>query len=121
MLGVLLVLGVWSYSARPERPNGDQADLSPRKPGVFRIAFGSCAKQWKPNYMWRAIINCKPDVWIWLGDSIYAATEDMACLKSQYEKQKANADYVEVILDMPILLGFAYWSRPAIPYSLRRY
>ncbi len=105
VLGVLLLLGVgvWFYSARPERPHGDQADFSPKKPGVFRIAFGSCAKQWKPNYMWRAIINCKPDVWIWLGDSVYAATEDMTYLKSQYEKQKANPEYVELMKNCRII------------------
>jgi len=83
-LFVLLVvaLGVWLHSTRSDGVTGYQADRDPRKPDVFRIAFGSCNKQCKPNPMWRAILNCKPDVWFWLGDSIYPPTEDMAYLRA---------------------------------------
>jgi alkaline phosphatase D len=98
LLGTLvLVLAVWIYAIQSDAPVGEQADSVPKKPGVFRIAFGSCNKQWKPNYMWRAILNCKPDVWIWLGDSIYAPTEDMGYLKSQYEVQKQKTEYQQLV------------------------
>jgi alkaline phosphatase D len=98
LVAVLLVaLSAWIWLAGSNGVIGDQADPTPAKPGVFRIAFGSCAKQWKPNPMWRAILNCKPDLWIWLGDSVYAATEDMAYLKSQYELQKQNPGYRELM------------------------
>jgi alkaline phosphatase D len=91
---ILFIVGAQLYSVRTVAPEGDQIDQNPAKPGVFRIAFGSCNKQWKPNYMWKAIINCKPNLWIWLGDSIDAATDDMQYMQSQYEKQ--NPDYVEL-------------------------
>ena len=98
LLGILvLVFAVWIYATRSDAPVGEQTDPVPKKPGVFRIAFGSCNKQWKPNYMWKAILNCKPDVWIWLGDSIYAPTEDMAYLKSQYEVQKQKSEYQQLV------------------------
>ena len=98
LLGILvLVFAVWIYATRSDAPLGEQTDPVPKKPGVFRIAFGSCNKQWLPNYMWKAIQNCKPDVWIWLGDSIYAPTEDMAYLKSQYEVQKQKSDYQQLV------------------------
>jgi alkaline phosphatase D len=103
ILAVLAILGAQLYSTRTVAPVGNQMDRNPAKPGVFRIAFGSCNKQWKPNYMWRAIINCKPDLWIWLGDSIDAATEDMDYLKSQYEKQKRDPDYAELRRKCPII------------------
>lgn len=103
LLAVLAIWGAQFYSTRTVAPVGDQMDRNPAKPGVFRIAFGSCNKQWKPNYMWRAIINCKPDLWIWLGDSIDAATEDMEYLKSQYDKQKQNPDYAELRKKCPII------------------
>ncbi len=103
ILAVFAILGAQLYSTRTVPPMGDQLDQNPAKPGVFRIAFGSCNKQWKPNYMWRAIINCKPDLWIWLGDSIDAAAEDMAYLKSQYDKQKQNPDYAELRKNCPII------------------
>jgi len=42
---------------------------------VQRIAFGSCAKHWQPQPVWNAIIGKKPDVFIFLGDNIYADTD----------------------------------------------
>ena len=42
---------------------------------IQRIAFGSCAKHWQPQPIWRAIINSNPDLWIFLGDAIYADTD----------------------------------------------
>lgn len=103
ILAVLAILGAQFYSIRMVAPVGDQIDRTPAKPGVFRIAFGSCNKQWEPNYMWRAVINCKPNLWIWLGDSIDAPTEDMEYLKSQYEKQKRDPDYAELRKKCPII------------------
>ncbi len=100
---VIVILVAQLYSTRTIAPMGDQIDRNPAGPGVFRIAFGSCNKQWKPNYMWRAIVNCKPDLWIWLGDSIDAATEDMGYLRSQYEKQKKNPGYAELRKRCPII------------------
>jgi alkaline phosphatase D len=97
------ILAAQLYSTRTVEPIGDQADSNPAKPGVFRIAFGSCNKQWKPNFMWKAITNCKPDLWIWLGDSIDAATEDVEYLRSQYEKQKQNPEYAELRKRCPII------------------
>ncbi len=100
---VIAILVAQLYSTRTVAPTGDQIDRDPAKPSVFRIAFGSCNKQWKPNYMWRAIVNCKPDLWIWLGDSVDATTEDMGYLRSQYEKQKQNPEYAELRKRCPII------------------
>jgi len=42
---------------------------------VSRIAFGSCAKQWQHQAIWEAVIEAKPDLWLFLGDAIYADTD----------------------------------------------
>ncbi|MBN1569189.1 MAG: alkaline phosphatase family protein [Acidobacteria bacterium] len=102
-LMIIVILGAQLYSKRTVAPAGEQVDRNPAKTGVFRIAFGSCNKQWKPNFMWRAVLNGKPDLWIWLGDSIDAATEDMEYLKSQYEKQKQKPEYAELMKACPII------------------
>jgi alkaline phosphatase D len=65
------------------------------KDSVFKIAFGSCNKQDLPNVMWPIIVTHEPDLWIWGGDNIYADTEDMEVLESQYELQKANKLYAD--------------------------
>lgn len=42
---------------------------------VQRIAFGSCAKHWQAQPIWQAVIDSKPDLFLFLGDAIYADTD----------------------------------------------
>ena len=42
---------------------------------IERIAFGSCAKHWQPQPIWEAVIAAKFDLWLFLGDNIYADTD----------------------------------------------
>lgn len=58
-----------------------------------KISFGSCNKSNKAQPMWSIIDQHDPDLWIWLGDIIYADTEDMAKMKSLYDQQKTQKDY----------------------------
>ncbi|MEO6039956.1 MAG: hypothetical protein ABIQ93_16205, partial [Saprospiraceae bacterium] len=44
------------------------------------IAFGSCNKLDKPQNMWGDVAANNPNLWIWLGDIIYADTSDMKAL-----------------------------------------
>lgn len=41
---------------------------------VTRIAFGSCNKHDRDQSYWRRIRDRKPDLWVWLGDIVYADT-----------------------------------------------
>ena len=54
-------------------------DLPPWQPlpdgPVERIAFGSCAKHWQPQSIWEAILAKEPDLFLFLGDNIYADTD----------------------------------------------
>lgn len=43
-----------------------------------RIAFGSCCKSWKPQTIWKNILRQSPDMFLFLGDSIYADDEEIA-------------------------------------------
>lgn len=70
---------------------------------ISRIAFGSCSHQDDSVQMWRAIINQKPDVWIWLGDNIYGDTEDMTLLEGKYDLQKDHPDYQELLQLCPVI------------------
>ena len=58
-----------------------------------RIAFGSCAKQDKPQPIWDAVVEMKPQLFIFLGDNIYGDTEDMAVLKSKWGQLDAQPGY----------------------------
>ena len=48
------------------------ADWSPLPKGeVSRIAFGSCAMQWKEQPVWSTVVEANPDVFLFIGDAIY--------------------------------------------------
>ncbi|WP_343633695.1 alkaline phosphatase D family protein [Roseateles sp.] len=57
---------------------------TPQAPRRFRVAFGSCAKQSKPQPIWRAIGAAQPDLFVFLGDNLYADARDEATLRQRY-------------------------------------
>ncbi|SMF24288.1 alkaline phosphatase D [Alteromonadaceae bacterium Bs31] len=69
----------------------------------IRIAFGSCSDQDKKQVMWPAILQKSPDVWLWLGDNIYADTKDPKIMAAKYNKQKNNSDYQKLLASSMVL------------------
>jgi alkaline phosphatase D len=68
-----------------------------------RIAFGSCAKQDKPQPIWNAVLASDPDLFIFLGDNIYGDTRDMAVLRRKYAELAAQPGFVRLTERTPIL------------------
>src|ERR1700730_7059863 len=62
-------------------------------PALQRIAFGSCDRDYKPQQIWKAIRECKPDLWVWLGDIVYGSAYDLPDLARRYRIQKDHPDY----------------------------
>ena len=60
---------------------------------VTRIAFGSCNREYKPQLLWKPILACRPEVWIWLGDIVYGREDDLPDLARRYQAAKAQPDY----------------------------
>lgn len=79
------------------------AEYLPRDSRVFRIAFGSCNKHDLPQPLWEPIIRMKPDLWIWLGDIIYADTEDMDVMKQKYNALKTSRNYQRLLQTCPVI------------------
>src|SRR5277367_3235717 len=52
---------------------------------VRRIAFGSCAQQDHPQPIWTVIGADQPDLFLFIGDNIYADTEDMKEMARKYK------------------------------------
>jgi len=52
---------------------------------VRTIAFASCLKQDLPAPALQSVVDCWPDVFVWMGDNVYADTEDMAVMRSKYD------------------------------------
>lgn len=57
------------------------------------ISFGSCNDENKKQTIWADVAKNKPDLWVWLGDIIYADTDDMKKMDDLYEGQKNDPDY----------------------------
>lgn len=92
-------------SSSTNTPN-DTLSIHPDHPATFfpdRIAFGSCNDQDKDQPLWPVISNQDPDLWIWLGDNIYADTRDMSRMTSMYAKQKGLEGYDAFRSGIPII------------------
>ena len=60
---------------------------------LTRIAFGSCAKQDKDQPIWEAIFAAKPDLFVFLGDNIYADTRDPKVMAAKYAMLAAKPHF----------------------------
>src|SRR5688500_15416845 len=67
------------------------------------IAFGSCNREDRPQPLWTVIGRQKPDVFVWLGDDVYADTDDMNVMHAKYDRQLANPLYRAVRNQVPII------------------
>jgi alkaline phosphatase D len=67
-------------------PTPAQAAAGTRR---LRIGFGSCARQNKPQPIWNTIAQARPDLFLFLGDNLYADAKDEATLRQRYEEFRA--------------------------------
>jgi len=74
---------------------------------ITRIALGSCADQDKPQPIWEAIVAQQPQLFLFLGDNVYADTEDMAEMRRTYAKLGAISGYQRLKSTCPVL---AIWD-----------
>lgn len=72
---------------------------------VLTIAFGSCNRQSEPQDYWTTIGRHAPDVWLWLGDNVYADQLGIDKLAREYEKQKTNPPYAAFAANVDALYG----------------
>ena len=70
---------------------------------LSRIAFGSCANEHRPQPVWEAINDTKPQLFIFMGDNVYVDSADPAKLKESYETFAAVPGVVDLRESTPIL------------------
>jgi alkaline phosphatase D len=69
----------------------------------FKVAFGSCSHQTDKEHLWHEVIQQKPNLWMWIGDNIYADTHNMDSLRRDYDVQKSRPDYQQLMWSTPII------------------
>ena len=61
-----------------------------------RIAFGSCDKAWKPQDIWANIADSDPDLFLFLGDTVYANKEEIKTSGVTQALDKAYVDLTKI-------------------------
>lgn len=77
--------------------------------GVFRVAFGSCARfQYdRKQDIWTILPRYRPDLFFWTGDNIYGDSLDPDIIAEEYRRQRDIPNIVEFIKEVPQL---AIWD-----------
>jgi alkaline phosphatase D len=78
------------------------ARLRAATPVIDEIAFGSCIRNPEHPMLERAL-TLPMDLFIFLGDNIYADTEDMAVMRAKYDALKASRFFRELRRRVPVL------------------
>lgn len=69
----------------------------------FRVALGSCLRQDRPQTIWEAILSAKPDLFVFLGDNVYADTQNIDVMRAQYTKLQNQSGYRKLQAQCPVL------------------
>ncbi len=77
------------------------------EPVLSRIALGSCARQNRPQPIWDAVVGCRPELFLMIGDNIYGDTEDMSVLREKYGQLGAQPGFQKLCATCPLL---AVWD-----------
>lgn len=72
---------------------------------VLTVAFGSCNKQNADQDYWNTIGRHRPDVWLWLGDNVYADKLGMDQLDAAYDQVKTNPHYRSFVASLDGVYG----------------
>ena len=70
---------------------------------LHTIAFGSCMRENRPQPVWKSIIANKPQLFLFIGDNIYADTLDISVMRDKWKKLGASEGYGELKRLCPIL------------------
>ena len=73
----------------------------------FKIAFGSCINQNNALDILDTVLMYQPDVFVFLGDNVYADTREVDVFKNEYNKLKAKPSFNRLIDHVPV---FATWD-----------
>ena len=70
---------------------------------ISKIAFGSCGKQYHPLPIFDVIVSHKPDLFVFLGDNIYADTDNMDTMRAKYQQLASKPTYQNLLKNVPVI------------------
>jgi alkaline phosphatase D len=69
---------------------------------LTRLCFGSCARETKDQPIWNAILAKQPELFVFLGDNIYADTTDPEVMARKYAALAAKPGFQKLKASTPI-------------------
>lgn len=69
---------------------------------LSRILFGSCLKEAEVSPIFETILAHKPELFLFLGDNIYADTSDMSVMQAKYDVLAATPKFAELMKACPV-------------------
>lgn len=70
--------------------------------GPSRILFGSCLKEAEDSPIFEQILARRPEIFLFLGDNIYADTSDMTVMRAKYDTLAAIPKFAELRKVCPV-------------------
>jgi len=92
---LVVIVGVGAILSWPNR--------APAEDMLERIVFGSCARQHEPQPVWDAIVELKPQRFLFIGDNIYGDSHDMDVLRAKYAQLGAQPGFQKLKQTCPVL------------------
>lgn len=93
-----------AWSAASARVPATRVPAAPAAADTVRtIVFGSCADQDRPQPIWDAILREEPDLFLFVGDNIYADTENMDTMRAKYARLAAVPGFQRLRATTPIV------------------
>jgi alkaline phosphatase D len=106
---VIVLIGLANHSLAEEAAQ-QVAPLPLNSRVISRIAFGSCAKHWQYQPIWETIIVEKPDLFLFLGDAIYADNDGATAwdvtekqLQGEWNRLADKPEYQRFRAEVPIM------------------
>ena len=86
-----------------------RARTAPDSPARFSVGFGSCARYGEDPVqpIWQQVATERPDLFLWLGDNIYADTILPEMIAEEYRRQRDVVSLQPVLRSIPQL---AVWD-----------
>eukprot|EP01134_Creolimax_fragrantissima_P006551 CFRG6551T1 len=92
----------------------DAADFEYPTTTLRKLAFGSCSKHHLPQPVWPRVLEYDPQVWVWLGDAVYAdkrnfafnwQSTDVEVMQSTWDTQKNHDGYKQLVKHDTQIIG----------------
>ena len=105
--GYALLLSIFLYTTSCDTKTSSTDIVIEAEEAISRIALGSCAHQEKDHIIWKPIIQTDPELFIFMGDNIYADTEDMEEMRAEYAMLGEKPGFKELRVNCPVI---AVWD-----------